>query len=424
MKAGVTLPLWLAAALACKGGDSEPSARPSEAQKEPPQRRSIVRPPQCETPVASSEAPEFLERRVLTGVGPPFAPVMALIDYADDDTHADLVIGSSMSYGADVATPLLVTVLLGNGSGELLDPLGPYEFGAVPLTLADFDGDVHTDFASPARLVARDAVRSAFSDIRRPLIPPIGQNYWGDINGDRSLDYATADLDTIVVGLGNPDGTFDPTIESPVAVPYMREGLLVDVNADQDLDLVGVQFTPADDVHPRSVVDVLRGDGEGRFISERSEDFQSAIARLRFGDFDCDGWADLVLAFADGRFEIRFGAPEGWIASGRVISLSEAPADVSAIAGDAVIADVNGDRAHDVVTVLRTQLSSGAHDAVLLVHVGDGRGGFSQPTFLHPTENPMNPVLLAAGDLDEDGKDDIVAIDPGTGRVVSLWDSQ
>jgi len=387
----------------------------------------MVHPPRCEAGAAPSGVPEFREVQLLTGVGPNISPVMALVDFADGDSRADLILGSSLSYGNDVPAPLLMTVLTGDASGGLQNPVGPYEFdSAAPLTPIDFDDDGHTDFAGPGRQIARDAVRSEFADVVRPQTPPNAQHYWGDVNNDGRMDYVAVGASTVDVGLGDGDAGFQPTIRNLIAIPFLMEGTLVDVNADGNPDLVGIRFMRDSEVSTTggSVVEVLRGDGAGRFVIDRAEDFQASIVRMRVGDFNCDSWKDLVLGYGDGRVVVRSGSAEGWLAGDSGVVLFDRPVNAAAQAVDALVADVNGDGAHDVVSVVRAQSESGAHDVRLAIHVGDGSGLFAEPAVLQPTVKPMLPFLLGAGDLDGDRRDEVIAIDPTIDLVVTLWDSQ
>src|SRR5262245_2575139 len=78
------------------------------------------------------------------------------------------------------------------------------------------------------------------------------------------------------------------------------------------------------------------------------------------------------------------------------------------------VGDVNGDRHADVVTA-----NSGAHDVSLLLGTGDGLGGFEAPVRLAVG---ANPAAVAIGDIDGDGRPDLVAANANDTVSVLLGD--
>ncbi|MFT3874510.1 MAG: FG-GAP-like repeat-containing protein [Nocardioides sp.] len=98
------------------------------------------------------------------------------------------------------------------------------------------------------------------------------------------------------------------------------------------------------------------------------------------------------------------------IPTGGVVGFASQRLSASWAAGDTVVAspDLTGDGRGDVVV-------RGA-DGRLSVYPGDGDGGFDSP--VGATKKFVGrDQITAVGDLDEDGRNDLVAREPGTGRL-------
>jgi hypothetical protein len=129
------------------------------------------------------------------------------------------------------------------------------------------------------------------------------------------------------------------------------------------------------------------------------------------GDLNGDGWLDVV--FVDGvyaespsRVGVMFGAPGGL-----------QPAAIYPVGRGAswvTLSDVNGDGALDVLTANSDTFYS--HSVSVLL--GDGSGTLGSA---HDVDFFVGPTCVAAGDLNEDGRDDIAAVGPnGTFVYVRL----
>jgi FG-GAP-like repeat len=141
-------------------------------------------------------------------------------------------------------------------------------------------------------------------------------------------------------------------------------------------------------------------------------------AQLDVGDFNEDGFDDVVATSADGgNVSVLFadGAGTGDFAivegTDRFLSLVIGTSDEAKTQRDVKVADFNGDGHADVA------VSVAGLDSVA-IFAGDGEGAFSQPVLLSTGED-SRPTRLAVGDLNDDGLDDVanVATD---GRVVLL----
>jgi len=232
----------------------------------------------------------------------------------------------------------------------------------------------------------------------------------GDFNGDGIMDFAatSANLSTqLMVSLGNGDGTFKAAIGSVVTTdPTLNgtNGLVTgDFNADGISDIV-VGF-----VNGNYMV-VMLGNGDGTFqagqllaVPPVAGGFQSVIGNLITSDFNSDGIQDIAFANDGGlgtsSIEVFFGVGNGTFSNSPAVIAnvgdSSAPSDPVNI----VTGDVNNDGKADIVTFV-------ALDGTVGVLLGNGDGTF-QNEVVYPVGS--TPELGALGDMNHDGFLDIVA---------------
>jgi hypothetical protein len=316
-------------------------------------------------------------------------------------------------------SPLLVVSLLlacggqGGAQAPLLAPAGisPFDVGAASgqVLLADLNLDGHLDLLTrhqQARAIkihlgnGHANFKTSSAAVALAFAP--GDMRLGHVNGDRILDLvvtATA-RDVVDVLLGNAGAVFVRAKGSPFAASkrlyrYNKRSLhLVDVDEDGHLDIVAANR------RGQFAFPVLLGNGYGRFT--RGPVLTVRPAReghtLAFGDVDGDRHVDAVTAVSSpqtGRVDVHLGNGRGAFRRVRrpAISLPR-PYRVEAFA------DVNADHRLDLVLSHR-----GAHVSVLL-NVGRGR---LAPAAGSPFELSARPFSIAPGDLDRDGRIDLVA---------------
>ena len=121
------------------------------------------------------------------------------------------------------------------------------------------------------------------------------------------------------------------------------------------------------------------------------------MADVRSGDLDGDGDLDLSVAlFGYDQGETRWlRNAGGWRFESQTLQELSGPIN-------AEIADVDGDRDLDIVTLVSQQWEE------IYVHVNDGRGGFTARRIFGASNEDFGSSWISLADLDADGDPDVV----------------
>src|SRR6266566_27547 len=163
----------------------------------------------------------------------------------------------------------------------------------------------------------------------------------GDFNGDGRMDFVASSSDnTIVVFLGNGDGTFQPPVHYTVSDPL---GVAVgDLNGDGKLDLAVTNFNGLATTFGGGV-SILFGNGDGTFKPPVFYNTGKNPTAVAIGDLNGDGKPDLVVTdIKSGNISVLLNNGVGTF--GAPVQFASGP-----FPNSVAIADVNRDGPNDVV---------------------------------------------------------------------------
>jgi hypothetical protein len=296
--------------------------------------------------------------------------------------------------------PGFLTLLPGIGHGKLLGKrtLDFYQ----PLNgevLADFNGDGILD----AALVGVKGLPILLGNGEGNFQPfamatagpyPIGVAA-GDFNGDGKQDLAVTDGATSLVYIlfGNGNGTFSPGGKFFVP-PYSYTIATADFNNDGYPDLVSLGAGSSGG----STVQVMLGDGIGGFQSTATIDVSQLVINFAVGDFNNDGFPDLILCE-------EFAGPALFLGKGD--GTFQPPLYVYGHGAlNLTAGDFNGDGNLDLAVL------GGGNGGDLVVLLGNGNG-----TFVPGQSIPYAPTSgynFINADLNGDGYPDLIADNGGS----------
>jgi hypothetical protein len=271
------------------------------------------------------------------------------------------------------------------------DYIGGSGFAVV---VADFNGDGRPDIASLNSNGISVFVQNSDGTFQAAVSYPTGNSptliQVGDVDNDGKLDILTESTTTtniLSVLLGNGDGTFQAAKSTtlPASSNYLAVG---DFNGDGKLDAAVVAPLPVVGTYG---VAILSGNGDGTFQAPVSYPTSGLPTALATADFNNDKRLDLV-TMNSSNVSVLLGNGDGSFQAPIATSLSFLNPPLGL-----VIADFNLDGNLDIAT------SSG----FLTLLLGNGNGTFQVQVLTGSTGAPF-----AAGDLNSDGKPDLVANGP------------
>ena len=227
------------------------------------------------------------------------------------DGNTDLVM--TVCGDKNCIAPGSVQVLLGHGNGKFslggVFPAGVLGTSADTLAAGDFNGD-----GTPDLVVVTNAINEfgnvsvLIADGSGGFLPPVGYPVGGstpvwaavaDFNRDHKLDLAISVTTTnsVAILLGNGDGTFRPAVNYDVE--NAPQGITVgDVNGDGIPDVIAANQCGLDPACRLGTVSVLLGNGNGTFQPELGFPAGMFPLSVAVGDFNGDGKPDLAIVDA------------------------------------------------------------------------------------------------------------------------------
>ena len=248
-----------------------------------------------------------------------------------------------------------------------------------------------------------------------------------DLNGDGKLDVVVANESqskndpegSISVMLGKGDGTFHAAVNYSSGGEGAYSISVADVNGDGKLDLVVANGCLGSNCST-GAVGVLLGKGNGTFkkvVTYGSGAASVFGSRVAIGDLNGDGKLDLAVATTGpgcgngcpkGLLGVLLGNGDGTFKKAKTYGTGGFDA-----IGSVAIADVNGDKMPDLVVAnyCATECSYPPVAGSVGVLLGKGNGTF-QTVKTYPSGGD-GAVSVAAGDLNQDGKPDILVANCG-----------
>ncbi|RCX16472.1 cadherin-like protein [Fontibacillus phaseoli] len=290
----------------------------------------------------------------------------------------------------------IMSVLLGNGDGTFRNG-SQSPVGSLPrkVAFADFNGDGAVDAAVSSSgdntlSILMGLGDGSFLPETRVLVgaEPIGL-VQGDFNGDGNSDLAVANNSSneVSILLGKGDGTF--STQSLYSVGINPRSLVAeDFNKDGKLDLAVANNSSAN-------ISILLGDGNGGFAAISPLSSGRSPIGLQAADFNQDGNLDLaVAANNDNTVNVFLGNGDGTFGPVSTYPLGSLPLDLE-------LGDFDGDGNLDLL--------GGVQGASVPILFGNGDGTF-QPPF---SDSYPFAGQVTSGDLNGDGKPDIVTVHAG-----------
>lgn len=322
-------------------------------------------------------------------------------------------------------------LLSGDGTLQLATGKGTFTTGTPvaggALAVADFNGDGKPDVLQQGTGTLLVLLGNGDGTFQKPISTPSGASLWaiaaGDLNGDGKADVVGVFNNSLIVYLSKGDGTFAAGVAYSLPNPpnwTVTSVILGDVNGDGKVDVTVIPTNGA-----QTQVVVFLGNGDGTLQSPKTSPGPVGAGFGLFpaveGDFNDDGKPDLVIS-TGAYCDVCTGTWDIFLLLGNGDGTFQSPTAVIpwSGAGDLALAaaDLNNDGKLDIV--LENGVSSGQDvifgETIAQIYMGNGEGTFSnannyvlQFTLCYSCETAPPTSYLAIADFNLDGKPDIAA---------------
>jgi hypothetical protein len=316
-----------------------------------------------------------------------------------------------------------IAVLLNSGGG-IFGTAAYYDSGIAGLTtqtgiaIGDVNGDKRNDIVATSSHLG-DVVlflnqgSGTFVSQGSVAQAPGGGMSWlvnmADINGDKKLDLIVTDgVGEIWTFYGKGNGTF--TAGPVYPVQYSEQApdnvVLADFNGDGALDI----FKPLEDHSWDGQVILGRGDGTFQTSAAYGWSETGFGQNVVAADFNGDGYPDVAYSYArssnlfEPGFEVMLGSANGALGTPAFVPVSTG--DCYSFTEWIAAGDVDGDGKADIVTTVGNSGNSGCPNNQVAVLMGNSTG-FGAPVY-YSTGSTAQSYDVFLEDVNGDGKLDIV----------------
>jgi hypothetical protein len=353
-------------------------------------------------------------------VGPTNAALASIANYLFPGAVGDLRNSGKLDVAATDEGGS-VSIFYGNGDGTFA--AGP-TYAALPdymqVTITDIDGDgnpdvvlgtstggIYTiggyDMPLPMYQVLMGRGDGTFVDSQEYPEGGHGQNgvASGDFNGDGKPDLLVfqagngTTANSLLMLPGDGKGNLGAQVASPLTV-LPTQIVSADMNGDGKPDAVLVGSSQLGG----SQLAVLFNQGNGTFAGEQDYSLAASAVSVTTGDFNGDSLPDVAVGESGTGVFVLFGQSNGTLGSPVQVDTSTNP---TGLAAGSLTTDGSAD------LVIADQTTGALH-----VYLGNADGTFAAKTA--PTTGATNLNLAALGDLNNDGKLDLIAYEfvPGS----------
>lgn len=231
----------------------------------------------------------------------------------------------------------------------------------------------------------------------------------GDVNGDGIADLLVIGhlANAFYVRLGRGDGQFAPSVKYPLR-NHGNRLVVADLNGDAYADVVAAHDGSGAPIYVTAYLGSATGELHPAW--ELGTDYFTT-EDIAAGDFDGDGRPDVAIAMGDNRAAVLVlrGLGTGEFAAPIVLPPKSPRPGIGDGTTALAVGDVNGDGRDDIIVACFDLTNQ------VLVRLSTGSG------FADPVTIPLpSPVDVALGDVDGDGKLDVVASNIVAGTVSLL----